>query len=55
MDPDPSATGKPAPEFEGKEPGRVDVRELEERMKKELRAVMLLGEHEDVSKRYDLC
>lgn len=28
---------------------RVDVVELEDRMKRELRAVMLLGEHEDVS------
>ncbi|ODN79641.1 hypothetical protein L202_03583 [Cryptococcus amylolentus CBS 6039] len=34
-------------EDSGLEPARVDVLDLEERMKKELRAVMLLGEHED--------
>lgn len=28
---------------------RLDVADLEERMRKELRRVMLLGEHEDVS------
>ena len=28
---------------------KIDVVELEERMKRELRAVMLLGEHEEVS------
>ncbi|KAK4685019.1 transcriptional adapter 3, partial [Tremellales sp. Uapishka_1] len=31
----------------GKEPAKVDVVDLEERMKKELRAVMLLGEHDE--------
>lgn len=30
------------------EPAKVDVVDLEERMKHELRAVMLLGEHEEV-------
>ena len=37
----------------GKEPLRVDVAELEDRMKRELRSVMLLGEHEEVS--FDTC
>ena len=33
-----------------RDPMRVDVVELEERIKRELRAVMLLGEHEEVSR-----
>jgi transcriptional adapter 3 len=41
--------GRPIPEHEvTKEPSRVDVFDLEDRMKKELRALMLLGEHEEV-------
>ena len=41
-------------EFDGnREASRVDVVELEDRMKKELRALMLLGEHEEV--RPSLC
>lgn len=47
--PDPAAQGRMGREFEGREEGTVDVRELEDKVKKELRAVMLLGEHEDVS------
>ena len=36
-------------EYDGnREASRVDVVELEDRMKKELRALMLLGEHEEV-------
>lgn len=50
---DPDAQGRVAIEYEGKEAGKVDVKELEERVKKELRAVMLLGEHEDVSILYN--
>jgi transcriptional adapter 3 len=42
--------GKPAEEVDSaREPAKVDVVDLEERMKQELRAVMLLGEHEEVS------
>ncbi|WVQ83275.1 hypothetical protein IAT38_005414 [Cryptococcus sp. DSM 104549] len=37
----------PVPEEARVEPNKVDVVELEERMKKELKAVMLLGEHEE--------
>ncbi|WVR04668.1 hypothetical protein IAU60_001679 [Kwoniella sp. DSM 27419] len=42
-------------EMDGRDPAKVDVVELEERMKKELKAVMLLGEHEefDAMKRED--
>lgn len=52
---DPLAKGRIATDYEGKEAGKVDVKELEERVKKELRAVMLLGEHEDVSLAPHLC
>ncbi|WVF69761.1 hypothetical protein IAT40_004540 [Kwoniella sp. CBS 6097] len=34
-------------EMEDREPAKVDVAELEERMKKELKGVMLLGEHDE--------
>lgn len=48
--PDNDVEGKSADHIEsGGEAGKVDVVDLEERMKKELRAVMLLGEHEEVS------
>jgi hypothetical protein len=47
---DTDVEGKSADHIEsGGEAGKVDVVDLEERMKKELRAVMLLGEHEEVS------
>jgi hypothetical protein len=47
---DTEVEGKSADHIEsGGEAGKVDVVDLEERMKKELRAVMLLGEHEEVS------
>ncbi|KAK8847442.1 hypothetical protein IAR55_005300 [Kwoniella newhampshirensis] len=36
-----------APDDSNREPARVDVVDLEERMHKELRAVMLLGEHDE--------
>jgi transcriptional adapter 3 len=49
LDVDPSTRGRIAMEYEAKEAGKVEIKELEERVKKELRAVMLLGEHEDVS------
>ncbi|OCF45848.1 hypothetical protein I317_00336 [Kwoniella heveanensis CBS 569] len=38
-------------EMEDREPAKVDVAELEERMKKELKGVMLLGEHEEFDPR----
>lgn len=41
--------GKLAEDYEPAGPVRVESREMEDRVKKELRGVMLLGEHEDVS------
>lgn len=42
-----AAEKKPEPEESSREGARVDVVELEEKVKKELRTVMLLGEHEE--------
>lgn len=40
-------------EYEGnRDAARVDVVDLEDRMKKELRVLMLLGDHEEVSPAY---
>ncbi|KAI9636349.1 histone acetyltransferases subunit 3-domain-containing protein [Dioszegia hungarica] len=47
LETDPASHGRMATDFDGKEAVKVDVKELEERVKKELRAVMLLGEHEE--------
>lgn len=44
-----AAEKKPEPEESSREGARVDVVDLEEKVKKELRSVMLLGEHEEVS------
>lgn len=41
-------TGRP-PEETPRDPIKLDIMDLEERMKRELRSVMLLGEHEEVS------
>lgn len=45
-----AAEKKPEPEISSREGARVDVAELEEKVKKELRSVLLLGEHEEVSR-----
>lgn len=45
-----AAAGRPEPDGDvSREAARVDVVDLEERVKKEMRSVMLLGEHEEVS------
>lgn len=43
------ASGKPEPFEENPQAPRVDVVDLEDKVKKELRSTMLLGEHEEVS------
>lgn len=45
-----AADKKPEPEGEAVNATRVDVVDLEDRVKKELRSVMLLGEHEEVGR-----
>lgn len=45
------AAGKPEPFEENPQAPRVDVVDLEDKVKKELRGAMLLGEHEEVSYR----
>jgi transcriptional adapter 3 len=44
-----AAAKQPEPEDDRADAAKVDVVDLEDRVKKELRSVMLLGEHEEVS------